>query len=256
MFDLLFWHDSNTITSEMQSLRDDLYALAKLIENCAEVVFKILFSPLRMPISKLSFILITVVLMLLASCTVTKRRYMNGYHIEWADHLASHNHELKKEERNEVDQNHELNVDGELEDIADTLTIEGGINIMDSITRGEDSQKKRPFFEHKKDQTPFQNAKAIAQSIIRPSVFSEPEIEGNLTGKKWLDMIIAILLLVAIVFFAIYTSPNIGAEISAGWAAFTANIWISLLYVLLFIVVAALLWAALDAMFNFMFPTN
>ncbi|MFM9985047.1 MAG: hypothetical protein ACKVOK_07410 [Flavobacteriales bacterium] len=201
-------------------------------------------------------IFLAVFVFVFTSCTISKRRYMDGYHVEW-----NHKHsrtlaeppsaQLKKPITAEIDslKNGEC-----LVEVVDTTTKKLPIgkaasNVEKVVLKKNNTSIWKEAFETKSDKL-----SVMAHAALQLSDTSDYNEDGGLTGKKWLDIIIAILLLFVLVLFAIYTSPNLGAEINAAWAAFTANIWLSLLYILLFLIFVALVWAALDAMFGAVFP--
>ena len=207
---------------------------------------------------KSHLIFLAVFVLIFSSCTISKRRYMDGYHVEWNHkHAKTHTEQVSAQlEKQLVEENDSLENRGHRVEVCDTTSNVLPIKKAASKEEGPVLKKNKISVWKETIESKSEQLSLMAQATLQLSDTNDISAEGGLTGIKWLDIVIAILLLFVLILFAIYTNPNLGAEINAAWAAFTANIWLSLLYILLFLIFVALLWAALDAMFGAVFPNN
>lgn len=180
---------------------------------------------------------------------------MDGYHVEWANRNRPVTPETTSADVSEASR---------VEERSDEVSITERLSQDTTVTVPGSSLDEVPvtFSQRVKTRTAASLKRRIEERPV-VSVFAQTALrqfenndEGGITGIKWLDIAIGVLILALVIVYVIYSTPNFKAEVNAAWASITANIWISLIYFVLFLLVLFLIWAALDALFNFMLPSG
>jgi hypothetical protein len=216
-----------------------------------------------------SCILIVLFLLIFSSCTMTKRRYTGGYHVEW-NSIEMRHHRFEKDEsqaepleRNSLQANAGSNEEP-ISDVVANVELTIGEAATASTNASAVSATELTHTTSKHNRKPHQEKENVIFAESHDHAHDtqadpKPRIAPNeMTGIVWLDWTIAGLSLVGVVLLVIYYLRR--WNFNAFWhpiaVAFTTNLWVTLLYILMFIVVAVLIWKAMNWLFKLAFPAD